>query len=76
MLTVTVNPDTLVASQIYAENDIVETTKVIVKTTSDKIIGTDQSILFVSAEGDNKETAADFVVYRVYGSPYMWEERI
>lgn len=73
VLTVTVNPDTLVASQIYAENDIVGTTKVIVKTTSDKIIGTDQSILFVSAEGDNKETAADFVVYRVYGSPYMWK---
>ncbi len=71
VLTVTVNPDTLVASQIYAENDIVGTTNVIVKTTSDKIIGTDQSILFVSAEGDNKETAADFVVYRVYGSPYM-----
>ena len=73
VLTVTVNPDTLVASQIYAENDIVGTTKVIVKTTSAKIIGTDQSILFVSADGDNKETAADFVVYRVYGSPYMWK---
>ena len=72
ILTVTVNPDELTASQITVAGDVVGTTKVVVQATSETVISSDQSILFVSANADDRETAGDFVVYRVYGSPYMW----
>ena len=72
-LTVTVNPDELTASMITINGDVVGTTNVIVQALSETVISSDQSILFVSADSDDTETAADFVIYRVYGSPYMWK---
>lgn len=73
ILTVTVNPDELTASQITVSGDVVGTTKVVVQVTSETVISSDRSILFVSSQDDDPNTKADFVVYRVYGSPYMWK---
>ncbi len=72
-LTVTVNPDEKTASKLIVNGDVVGTTKVVVQTTSATVLGAEDSILFVIADADNRDTAADFVVYRVYGSPYMWK---
>ena len=72
ILNVTVDPDEKVASMITVGGDVVGTTRVVVNVTSETKIPTSDSILFVSAATDDKETAGDFVVYRVYGSPYMW----
>ncbi len=72
-LTVTVDPDALSASLITVNGDVIGTTYVIVQAISETVISSDQSILFVSADNDETSTAADFVVYRVYGSPYMWK---
>lgn len=72
-LTVTVDPDALSASLITVNGDVVGTTNVIVQAISETVISSDKSILFIAADGDDTETAADFVVYRVYGSPYMWK---
>ena len=72
ILNVTVDPDEKVASSITVGGDVVGTTRVVVNVTSETKIPTSDSILFVSAPEDDNETAGDFVVYRVYGSPYMW----
>lgn len=72
LLTVTVDPDSLSASTITVTGDVVGTTRVIVQATSETVVSPNQSILYVAATGDDKNTAGDFVVYRVYGSPYMW----
>ncbi len=72
VLSVTVDPDNLTSSVVNISGDVVGTTKVVVNATSETLVPSEQSILFVSASGDNKETAGDFVVYRVLGSPYMW----
>ena len=72
ILNVTVDPDEKVASMITVGGDVVGTTRVVVNVTSETKIPTSDSILFVSAAADDKETAGDFVVYRVFGSPYMW----
>lgn len=73
MMTVTVDPDAKSASLLTVAGDVVGTTSVVVKATSATVISEDERILFVSAEGDNPSTEANFVVYRVYGSPYMWK---
>ncbi len=72
ILNVTVDPDTLSAGQIRVDSDVIGTTRVVVHATSEKVLDANQSILFVEAANDDKETAGDFVVYRVFGSPYMW----
>ena len=53
--------------------DVIGTTKVIVNTLNYKDIRGEESIVFASAPNDGQGNENSFSVFRVVGSPYMWE---
>ena len=59
--------------QINIEGDVEGTTNVIVNVLQNKETAKENSIVFATAQNDTQGGDDSFKIYRVIGSPYMWE---
>ncbi len=72
-LHIDIDPDNMIADVLEINGDVKGQTKLVVYSSSPTDIRGKGSVLFAQSENDTTGNASSFSIFRVYGSPYMYE---